>query len=159
MVMPDHWAQTGDGMAEFVSELDSFLRNMLGEDARLPRVLVSDRGPGFYQATTGHIVEAYRRAAASENFRTFAGSDASKQPPDNADFCPHETAVSWLRHLMKKHPIAKGNGLAQMQKDFEKAMTACVKHINQNYDVSELCACFPRRVDELLDTKHEHLKH
>ena len=66
-------AQTGDGMAEFVSELDSFLRNMMGEDARLPQVLVSDRGPGFYQATTGHIVEAYRRAAASENSRIFAG--------------------------------------------------------------------------------------
>ena len=56
---------------------------------------------------------------------------------------------------MKKHPIAKGNGLAQMQKDCEKAMTACVKHINENYDVSELCACFPRRVDELLDAKGE----
>ena len=86
MFMPDHWAQTGDGMAEFVSEFESFLRNMLGEDARMPHVLVSDRGPGFYQATTGHIVEAYRRAVASENFRTFAGSDASKQPPDMADF-------------------------------------------------------------------------
>ena len=60
---------------------------------------------------------------------------------------------------MKKHPIAKGNGLAQMQEDFETAMAACVKHINENYDVSELCACCPRRVDELLDTKDEHLKH
>ena len=60
---------------------------------------------------------------------------------------------------MKKHPIAKGNGLAQMQEDFERAMTACVKHISENYDVSELCACFPRRADELLGTKGEHLKH
>ena len=60
---------------------------------------------------------------------------------------------------MKKHPIAKGNGLAQMQKGFEKAMTACVKHIKENYDVCELCACLPRRVDELLDTKGERLKH
>ena len=58
-----------------------------------------------------------------------------------ADFWPHKTAVSWLRHLMKKHPIAKGNGLAQMQKGFEKAMTACVKHINEKYDACELCAC------------------
>jgi hypothetical protein len=73
MGMPDHWNQTGDGMAEFVSEVDSFLCNMLGEDARLPRVLVSDGGPCFYQTTTGHIVEAYRRAAASEDSRIFAG--------------------------------------------------------------------------------------
>ena len=58
---------------------------------------------------------------------------------------------------MKKHPFAKGNGLAQMQKDFEKAMAACVKHINENYDVAAVCAGFLDRVEALAAAKGERL--
>ena len=86
MVMPDHWNQTGDGMAEFVSELDSFLCNMLGEDARLPGVLVSDGGPCFYQTTTGHIVK-HIAALLPPKTQRFS-QDANKHPPDMTNFWP-----------------------------------------------------------------------
>ena len=159
MMMPDQWAQTGDGMAEFVAMLEPLLRKMVGTDARLPRVLLSDRGPGFYQASTGHIVEAYRKAVTDKGFRTYAGNDASKQAPDMPDIWPHETAVSWIRALMKKRPMTKGNGLVQMQKEFEAAMASSVKHINDNYDVASLCKSLPRRLDEVIAAKGERLKH
>ena len=75
------------------------------------------------------------------------------------DIWPHETAVSWLRALMKKKPLAKGNGLVQMQKDFEAAMASCVKHINDEYEVTDLCRSLPRRILELADAKGGRLKH
>ena len=159
MVMDDDWAQTGEGMADFVSKLAPFLKKMLGADARLPRILCSDRGPGLYQTSTGHIVEAYRQATAKNGFRTFAGSDASRQPADMPDFWPHETAVSWLRALMKKRPLQKGFGLDHLQDQLEAALGDCVKHINDTYDVDSLCRSFPRRVDELIASKGERLGH
>ena len=48
----------GEGMAIVVWCLQERLREMLGADARLPRVLMSDRGTGMY-APSGHVVRAY----------------------------------------------------------------------------------------------------
>ena len=48
--MPDGWEQTGAGIAAFIVRLPAILRRMLGPHARLPRVVFSDRGPGFYLA-------------------------------------------------------------------------------------------------------------
>ena len=159
LMMGDGWTQTGEGMALFVDKLVPFLKKMLPTCERLPRILCSDRGPGFYQNSTGHIVEAYRRAVAKGGFRTYAGDDASKQPPDMPDFWPHETAVSWIRSLMRKKPVQRGNGLDHMQRELEGALSDCVKHINANYDVESLSKSFPRRVDELLAAEGERLSH
>ena len=159
MVMGDGWTQTGEGMAEFVTKLEPFLRKMLGANARLPRVLCSDRGPGFYQSSTGHIVEAYRAAVAKNGFRTFAGIDASRQPADVPDVWPHETAVSWLRALMKKRPLKKGRGLEQLQTDLVQNFDEVVKHINDSYEVGDLTRSFPRRIAELVARKGERLGH
>jgi hypothetical protein len=46
-----------------------------------------------------------------------------------------------------------------MQADFEAAMAASVEHINDNYEVADLCRSFPRRVDELIAAKGGRLKH
>ena len=72
--------------------------------AILPRVVCSDRGPGFYQSSTGHIVGAYANAAKEHGFRPYAGSDASGQPPDVPDVLPHETAVAWLWNFTSPWP-------------------------------------------------------
>ena len=157
--MPKGWRQTGAGIAQFVDQLEDKLREMLGPDARLPRTICSDRGPGFYQNGSGYIVEAYRKAAHSAGFHTFAGNDASSQPPDMADFWPHETAVGWLRAYMKKQPLTKGVGLVQMEKDFQNTMKEAVRHVNTNHNVDGLCRDFPTRVSELIAAKGGRLKH
>ena len=157
--MPRSWRQTGAGVAQFVESLEDKLREMVGPDERLPRTICSDRGPGLYQNGSGYIVEQYRKAVHRAGFHTFAGDDASNQPPDMADFWPHETAVSWIRAQMKKTPLEKGVGLEQMQKDFQANMKEAVRHINENHDVDGLCRSFPSRVAELKAAKGGRIKH
>ena len=99
------------------------------------------------------------KAASSAGFHTLAGNDASSQPPDMADFWPHETAVGWLRAYMKKQPLTKGVGLVQMEKDFQNTMKEAVRHVNTNHNVDGLCRDFPTRVSELIAAKGGRLKH
>jgi hypothetical protein len=159
VVMRDGWLQTGTGMGEFLQKLEAKLQQMAGRNARLPRTLCSDCGPGFYQGSTGHIVVEYRDALQLTGFRAYAGEDASKQPSDMADFWPHETAVSWIRAYMKKHPLQKGKGVAQMREDFVTTMDECMRHINAKYDVNGLCRSFPKRLAEMRLSKGERLKY
>ena len=48
------WKQTGAGVAQMVGRMERILRTNLGNGTPLPRVVLSDRGPGLYQASTGH---------------------------------------------------------------------------------------------------------
>ena len=47
-VLPPDWQLSGEGMAEVVDQLDSWLKELLGADARQPRVLFTDRRTGRY---------------------------------------------------------------------------------------------------------------
>ena len=90
------WGQTGEGQAEVVSKLEAVLKGkMLGEDVALPRVVVTDRGPGFF-SQQGYFVNQYRDALHRHGFRPYVGADATKQPGDLADCWPHERAMSWV---------------------------------------------------------------
>ena len=88
-----------------------------------------------------------------------AGEDASKQPADMADVWPHETAVSWIRAYLKKHPLQKGCGIAAMKEAFARTMNDCMSHINAEYDVADLSACYPKRMADLRARKGERLKY
>ena len=159
VVMDDNWQQNGDGIAAFIAKLPDTLRTMLGRGATLPRVICSDRGPGFYQSSTGHIVGAYFNAAKQHGFRPYAGIDASGQPADIPDVLPHETAVAWARTYFKKHPVAKGAGVADMERQFRAILEQCAQHINAEYDVGGLCKAFPTRLRELIAAEGERLSH
>jgi len=159
LIMRRGWRQTGAGMAEFVDQLEDKLKSMLRNPSRLPRVIGSDRGPGFYQSSTGHIVVEYNDALKRNGFRAYAGEDASKQPADMADVWPHETAVSWIRAYLKKHPLQKGCGIAAMKEAFARTMNDCMSHINAEYDVADLSACYPKRMADLRARKGERLKY
>ena len=158
-IMPPEWTQTGEGMATMVDGLEGVLHKMLGRDAALPRILASDRGPGLYQSSTGHIVRKYNDALKANGFRTYAGEDASKQPPDIPDVLPHETAVGWARTYMKKRPLSKADGLEGMEMQLKKLLLACQRHINAEFDVEGLCRSFPRRLGELNTKQGERLKY
>ena len=158
MVMEDGWRQNGEGMAKMVSRLEGVLRQMVGNDSRLPRVVATDRGPGFLQTSTGHIVKEYQKSLEQHGFRPWAGDDASRQPADLPDLFPHETVVSWARKYLKAHPLQKGRGLQSLREQLVRTLSACASHINSNYDVGGLSRCFPRRVNELIDAKGERLR-
>ena len=156
--MPETWEQTGQGMAEMVWRLPRILRGMLGPRTPLPRVVVTDRGPGFYLGgiRNGQIVPVYQRALEDAGFRPFAASD---QPADCPDVLLHETAVGWVRKFFKKHPFSRARSLDGNIVRVQTLMAECVRHINRTYEVGDLCASFPKRLHELLDGGGERLRH
>ena len=89
-MMPSDWEQTGHGMAEFVEELPALLKGGLAENKKLPKIIITDRGPGLYQASSGTIVAAYKEALSENGFKPFAGEEAEWQPPDVPDVLLHE---------------------------------------------------------------------
>ena len=156
-VMGDAWQQNGEGVAALIASLPGTLTSMLGQGAPLPRVIVSDRGPSFYQASTGRIVGAYKDALKLHGFRAYAGDDANGQPPDIPDALPHETAAGWRRSYMKKHPLQKGKGIAAMEQQLRERLGDCAAHINANYDVDGVCRAFPARLQEVVVAGGERL--
>ena len=104
-MMPLDWEQTGAGIAELVGNLPAMLRAKLRDQHRLPKIIFTDRGPGFYQASSGTIVAAYKEALDSNGFKPFAGEEAKWQPPDMPDVLVHETVVAWVRAFFRKHPF------------------------------------------------------
>ena len=158
--MGPHWTQTGVGIGELVHRLPELLRTIVGEGGQLPRVVCSDRGPGLYNTSTGHICVEYSRALKANSFRPFAGEDATWQPPDVPDLLPHETVAAWIRTYFRKHPFQKTTSLERNVANFKAVLHACEMHINANYRVDELCEAFPSRIGELTNkAKGGRLKH
>lgn len=143
-VLPSDWEPNGAGMATVAGCLEGWLREMLGPDARLPRIIASDRGPGMY-APNGMIVRDYDCAVRAAGFRSFMGPDAKKQAPDMGDLFPHETAVAWVRNRLRR---IKPRHLPweESEAQWAQRMQAAVDHANENYDTDALCRAFPDRL-------------
>ena len=156
-MMPTDWEQTGYGMAEFVDELPALLEGGLTQNKTLPKVIVTDRGPGLYQAASGTIVAAYKEALSENGFKPFAGDEAKWQPPDVPDVLLHETVVAWVRAFFKKHPFKTVSNVRDNQKVFAKLLKQCEAHINAHYEVTALCKSFPRRIAELIAARGDRL--
>jgi len=159
-VMGAEWRQTAEGMAEFVGRLPQVLQRMVGRGQPLPRVVFSDRGPGFYQGSTGHITNGYSTALKANGFRAFAGEDASSQPPDVADVLLHETAVAWLRFYLRKHSFSRSGTLDAQEARLREVLAEAEEYINAEYDVEGLCKGLPDRLERLVhETKGDRLRH
>ena len=144
---------------QVVNELPSLLKKMLGKQTQLPRIIATDRGPGFYQASPGTIVAAYKEALSQNKFIAFAGDEAKWQPPDLPDVLLHETAVAWVRGFFKRRPFKVKKKVKHNLIPFAKMLRQCELHINKNYDVAGLCKAFPRRIQALIKAKGDRLRH
>ena len=142
-----------------VNELPSMLKKMLGKQTPLPRQVVTDRGPGFYQASSGTIVAAYKEALYQNKFIAFAGDEAKWQPPDLPDVLLHETAVAWVRGFFKKRPFKVKKKVKHNFTLFAKMLHQCELHINKNYVLAGLCKAFPRRIQALIRANGTRLRH
>ena len=146
-ILPLDWQLDGNGMATVVHRLKDRLREMLGPSARLPKVIMSDRGTGMY-APAGQVVHAYEHAVRQCGFKLFWGPDAKRQAPDMPDLLLHETAVSWVRNVlrrMKPEVLPWKESPAQ----WSRRMMRAIDEANQ-YDVEALCMDFPDRIQECL---------
>ena len=112
---------SGDGLATFVDRLPRIVPKMLGETARWPRHLFTDRGTGMYNPQ-GKVVKVCGDAVKRNGFHLYWGPDASTQSPDMGDMLLHETAASWFRNALRKikpdvlamgSPSSKGSGAGE----------------------------------------------
>ena len=155
-VMPPEWTLNGEGVAEFVERLPKVLSKMLGDSARWPRHVFTDRGTGLYNPQ-GRVVLAYEGALRRNGFHLYWGPDASQQSPDMGDMLLHETAVSWFRNVMRKF---KPDVLPWEETQAQWAVRArkAVAWVNAEYDVAGLCREFPSRLQHVIDGEGERLR-
>ena len=148
-ILPQTWELGAAGMAVVVERLKGRLRDMLGARAVLPTVLMSDRGTGMY-APSGHVTRAYDCAARRCGFKLFWGADAKQQAPDMPDLLLHETAVSWLRGVLRKtKPVVPPWRESPAQ--WSRRMMDAVAVVNDGTkDVDGLCMQFVDRLEECL---------
>ncbi len=146
-ILPLDWDLDGECIATVVRRLGARMQEMLGAHARLPRVLMTDRGTGMY-APSGHVVAAYDRAVADCHFRLLWGPDAKQQSPEMPGLLLHEAAVSWIRNALRR---SKPEVVPWMEtpEQWSRRMMKAVGAANQK-DVEGLCRSFPGRVDECI---------
>ena len=157
--MDDDWTQNGAGMAVMVARLPKVLTSMLGPNTIKPRVLLTDRGPGFYVGSLGVIVEKYRDALSASHFRPFAGYDGKAQPPDLADVLIHETVAAWIRKYFKAHPVKMSGSMDANFRALTDSLKQCQSFINKKHDVDGLCRSFSDRIKKVIAAKGDRLKY
>ena len=85
------------------------------DDAKLPRVVCTDRGPGLF-TQNGYFIREYKDALDHHGFRAYAGDyDGTGQPGDLADCWPHERIAAWVKYWLSKHPLPKLSNLDRME--------------------------------------------
>ena len=151
-ILPLDWELDSEGMATVIRRLKERLRDMLGADARLPTILMTDRGTGMY-APSGHVTRAYDNAVRQCGFQLFWGADAKKQSPEMPDLLLHETAVSWLRGALRKMKPEVAPW-PETPAQWSRRMMKAVAEVNDgSKDVEALCMQFPDRIEECLAEK------
>lgn len=156
--LPDGWSQNGAGQAQVVSLLPGLLQKMLGRKQAKPDFVFTDRGPGYYHSATGNIDPTYFKALHDQGFKPWAGEHGKWQPPDIADWLPHETAVAWIRKYAKRHPIKWSDSLSKNKDMLKKQLADAVEHCNTQYDVEGLCKSVPKRLKALVGKEGGRLK-
>ena len=147
----------GEGQAYMVSLLPGILRSMFGATCKIPDVIFTDRGPGFFHPSTGTICPEYAAALHAHGFTAWAGDHSKWQPPDIADILLHETAVAWVRSYLRAHPFKLATTPTSNLYRLTSLLRAAAAHINENYEVEQLCMDLPKRLRELVAARGERL--
>ena len=146
------WRRLGNVCGEVATHLEK----MLGEDARHPRTVFTDRGTGMY-IPLGKIVHKYEEAFQHAGFKPYWGDNAGRQSPDMGDLLLHETAVAWFRKRMVALKPEVLPWLETREMWCRRAHQAASYATNE-YDVAGLCREFPARLQQCLDEDGERLR-
>ena len=153
--------ENGRCVAKCVERLPGMLERMLGVSAPKPRVLFSDRGPGFFHRRLGSITSDYDAACRRFGFTPWAGTDCTagprRQPSDIADVLLHETAISWLRHRLALSARKLTKPWTETPSMFAKRLQADVREVNDTCGVAKLCYEFPTRLHALVARRGDRL--
>ena len=156
VVLTDLQAYPGEspeGARLLVEELPHLLDRMFGENARKPRTIFTDRGPGFYHRRWGTMTGEYEIALRRHGIKAWAGPNALRGPrAQPADVLLHETAISWLRRRREK--TRPNMPWLETPAVFAARLERVVCGINAEYKVRELCLEFPERLRCLVEETH-----
>ena len=136
-----------EGVHEVVGKIPGAL-NARFPNAQKPRVVMTDRGPGFYHASTGRMTGEYGAALAKHGLRAHMGDDASMQAGDSQDLMLHETAVAWLRNRLAL--TLPRRPWLETREQFSARLKAQAAYVNKHYCVAALCREFPGRLDDVI---------
>ena len=126
---------------------------MFGENARNPRTMFTDGGPGFYHRRWGTMTGEYEIALRRHGIKAWAGPNALRGPrAQPADVLLHETAISWLRRRREK--TRPNMPWLETPAVFAARLERVVCGINAEYKVRELCLEFPERLRRLVEETH-----
>ena len=159
VVFPDvdqYPGETPEGARLLVERLPCALDKMLGSPAKKPRILFTDRGPGFYHRRWGTVTGDYESACHEHGFKLWAGTNSKKgpraQPPDLADFLLHETVVPWLRS--REERTRPTRPWQETPHELEVRLQQAADWANTWFDGRSLCMGVPKRLSAMVSETH-----
>ena len=141
--------------AALAEKLPGVLRHRFPE-ASLPRVVMSDRGPGFFHGPTGNILAAWKDGLRAGGLRAAQGDNAMDQAGYIGDCLLHETAVAWVRY--RETVTLPAQPWKESEEAFYTRLRGICEHVNQNHAVEDLCLEFPERMRALVEKKGDKLQ-
>ena len=147
--------ETPEGAALIVNKLPGVLATRFPNEAK-PKVVMTDRGQGFFDKITGQQTPHYGAALEAAGLRALAGHDASGQPGNLQDLMLHETAVAWVRwHLQRTLPRRPWDETCE---EYGQRLNRVCAKVNAQYDVAGLCREFPSRIAKLVLKEGDRLR-
>ena len=71
----------------------------------------------------------------------------------------HETAVSWERNYLSKHPFKMANAPSSSVHKLSVMLREAAWYIIETYETGQLCLDLPKRLRELVAAEGERLKY
>ena len=151
----DFPGENSAGAQQAAEKLGPILNKRFPNESK-PKIVMSDRGVGFYHGSWGTITHGYKAGLQSSGLRPLMGEDASKQPGSLSDLLLHETAVAWLRYKMKLSIPARP--WKETSEQYKARIQEACRKVNAEYNVEGLCKQLPERLDKLKEKKGDRLK-
>ena len=152
---PDFPGEKSAGAEQAAWKLGPILNKRFPNETK-PKIVMTDRGVGFYHGSKGTITHAYKAGLQSVGLRPFMGDDAKKQPGQLSDLLLHETAVAWLRYKLKLSTPERP--WKETREQYKVRIQEACRQVNAEYNVQGLCRQFPERLEKLKEKEGDRLK-
>ena len=152
----DFPGESPDGAEVCAQKLGPILNIRFPNHQCRPKIVMSDKGCGFYHGTTSVITDEWKAGLRSVGLKPFMGDNAQVQSGQMGDVLLHETSVSWIRAKLVQNSPARP--WEETREQFKSRMQEVCRQINAEFDVEGLCRKLPKRLQQLKDREGDRLK-
>ena len=139
----DFPGECAEGTTVAIERIPEILNALFGGEAK-PRVLMTDKGKGFYHGS-GRITDEYAAALEANGLRHLMGHANVIQPGDCQELMLHETAVAWVRRRLEC--CLPAEPWTETRTEFKARLKSVANYINQAFDVAGLTREWPERLE------------